>query len=569
MRALLVVFATCAAALAADAPRLNVSVFATAPDVMKYLSTAAQRATASERLKRLGVSRVFLQGRLKDDYIPPERMRVVRDDMIARGFRVAGGLDFLPGERYGVKQTGKLSWMNYEDRKTRVDLAEFFREYAPLFDEIILDDSFCTDDRGAESERARGTRSWSDYRQRLMVRVLEESMLAPARAARPDVGLIVKYPQWYDRFHLFGYDPVRMSALASRVWVGTETRDPRTARLGYVQPTEGYINFRWLASVAGEKVEGAWFDYLDCSARNFVDQAYQSVLAGARELTFWHLEPVMEDHPGNALFAGHLADLRTLAAKVQGRAVKGIAFYKPVASVCDENMYMADYLAMLGLPIAPVAAYPDAFRVAFLGVQASSDAHLVVKMRRHLAAGATLILTPALLRRLGRDGVALAGVNVSQTAQPAKAAEVMWNGSSVALAAPLDVEGEIREHGATVLMRARIDASQVPLVTSRSIGKGRVMVWNLRTFSEADFEKVGETLLPPRPLALSDLPEELSNELRRLALDPLGVRLEAPAGVAYYMMGGAHCLYNFQDRALDVKLNGETLKLAANGLLWK
>ncbi len=569
MRTLLVVVATCAAALAAGAPRLNVSVFATAPDVAKYLSTAAQRAAASERLQRLGVTRIFLQGRLQDHYIPPARMREVRDDMIARGFRVAGGLDFLPGEQFGVKQTGKLSWMNYENRKTCADLAEFFRAYAPLFDEIILDDSFCTGDRSPESERARGHRSWSDYRQRLMVRVLEECMLAPARAARSDARLIVKYPQWYDRFQLFGYDPVRMSALAWRVWVGTETRDPRTPRLGYVQPTEGYINFRWLASVAGGKVEGAWFDYLDCSAQNFVDQAYQSVLAGARELTFWHLEAVMEGHPGNALFARRLDDLRTLAGKVHGRAAEGMAYYKPAGSESDENMYLADYLAMLGLPIAPVAAYPDGFRVAFLGVQAAGDAHLVSKIRRHLATGATLILTPALLRRLGRDGVELAGVSVSATAQPAQAAEALWNRSSVALAAPLDVEREVHERGAKVLMRARIDGSVVPLVTSHEAGKGRVMVWNLRTFSEADFQKAGEMLLPPRPLALSNLPEELANGLRRMALDPLGVQLEAPAGVAYYILGGAHCLYNFRDRELDVVFHGKKVKLAANGLFWK
>jgi hypothetical protein len=569
MRTLLAVVATCFTALAADAPGLSVSVFATAPDVAKYLSTAGQRAAASARLKRLGVTRVFLEGRLQDAYIPPAQMREIRDDMIARGFRVAGGLDFLPGEHFGVKQTGKLSWMNYESRKTREDLAEFFRAYAPLFEEFILDDSFCTDDRSPESERARGARSWSDYRQRLMARVLEESMLAPARAARADVKFIVKYPQWYDRFHLFGYDPVRLSALSSRVWVGTEVRDPKTARLGYVQPTEGYVNFRWLAAMAGDKVEGAWFDYLDCSAQNFVDQAYQSVLAGARDLTFWHLEAVMEDHPGNALFKRRLADLQALAAKVRGRQAEGIAFYKPVGSASDENMYLPDYLAMLGLLIAPVAAYPDGFRVAFLGAQAAGDPHLAQKMRRHLATGATLIVTPALLRRLGRDGAELAGVNVPAKAQPAQAVEAGWNGSSVALAAPLDVEREIRERGAMVLVRARAGGVEVPLVTNRAAGRGRVMMWNLRTFSDADFEKVGEVLLPPRPLALSDIPEELSNEMRRLALDPLHIQLEAPNGVTYYLLGGAHCLYNFRNEAVVVKLNGDKLRLAANGWLWK
>jgi hypothetical protein len=569
MRTLIVLLATCFAALAAEDGRLKVSVFATAPDIEKYLSTPAQRAAATERLKRLGATRVFLEGRLKDDYIPPERMRVVRDDMIARGFEVAGALDFVPGEQFGVKHTGKLSFMNYESRKTREDLAAFFRQQAPLFEEIIIDDSFCTDDRGPESERARGNRSWSEYRMRLMTRVLEQSMLAPARAARPGANIIVKYPQWYDRFHLFGYDPARMSQLASRVWVGTEVRDPKTPRFGYVQPTEGYINFRWIASVAGAKVEGAWFDFLDCSARNFIDQAYQSVLAGAHDLTFWHLEPVMENHPGNALFAERLDDLRALAAKVRGRAAEGIAYYKPVASASDENMYLADYLAMLGLPVAPVGSYPDGFRVAFLGVQAAADPQLAAKMRRHLAQGATLIVTPALLRRLGRHGVNLAGVAVSAAAQPTQAAEVFWDGSSIALSTPLDVEREIRERGATVLMRARAGSAEVPLVASRAAGKGRVMMWNVRTFSEADFEKVGEVLLPPRPLGLASLPEELSNELRRLALSPLGVTLEAPAGVAYYILGGAHCLYNFQNAAVDVKLNKEKLKLPANGWLWK
>jgi len=569
MRTRLVVLATCFTALAAGGDTLRVSVFATAPDIDKYLSTTAARNRACERLKWIGATRLFLQGRLKDTYIPPKRMREIRDDMVARGFQVAGGLDFVPGEGYGVKQTGKLAWLNYQNPKTREDLAAYFRAQAPLFDEFILDDAFCTDDRSAESERARGSRSWSDYRRRLMVDVLEHSMLAPARAAHPGVKFIVKFPQWYDRFHLYGYEPVRMSELSSRVWIGTETRNPAIKRLGYVQPTEGYINYRWLAMVARGKAEGAWFDFLDCTARNFVDQAYQSVLAGARELTFWHLEPVMEDHPGNALFAARLDDLRALAAKVHGRAAEGIAFYKPVASASSENMYLADYLAMFSLPIAPVDSYPDKFRVVFLGVQAAADRQLLTKLRRHLDSGATVIVTPALVRALGREGTRLSGVAVSATAQPAQASEAKWNGSSITLAVPLDVESNVRDRGAMVHMRARVGSSEVPLVTSRAAGKGRVIVWNLRTFSEADFEKAGEVLLPPAPLALASLPRELANELRRIALEPLRVTLEAPAGVAYYMLGGAHCLYNFQNGPLDVKLNGRTLKLAANGWLWK
>ncbi|MEN6603589.1 MAG: hypothetical protein ABFD86_14340, partial [Bryobacteraceae bacterium] len=74
---------------------------------------------------------------------------------------------------------------------------------------------------------------------------------------------------------------------------------------------------------------------------------------------------------------------------------------------------------------------------------------------------------------------------------------------------------------------------------------------------------------PPRPLGLSEIPDELANELRRTALDPLRLALVAPAGVAYYVLGGAHCLYNFRNSEVEVTLSGEKLKLAADGWFWK
>ena len=151
-------------------------------------------------------------------------------------------------------------------------------------------------------------------------------MIDPARAARPDIRMIIKFPQWYDRFHLFGYDPPRMAALFDQVWVGTEVRDPKTRRMGYVQPTEGYMNFRWLASVAGTKTTGAWFDHIECPANVFADQAFMSVLAGARELTLFRLGDLMEGHPGDAVLARRMPELFELAAKVSGKQPHGCRF---------------------------------------------------------------------------------------------------------------------------------------------------------------------------------------------------------------------------------------------------
>ena len=132
--------------------------------------------------------------------------------------------------------------------------------------------------------------------------------------------------------------------------------------------------WRWLTSIAGRKVRGAWFDHIECSAQNFVDQAWQSVLAGAQELTLFHLGDLMTPHPGDALLADRMSELHKLAARVRGKSRRGIAFYKPPGSESSENMYLADYLGMIGLPILPAAQYPMEAKVAFLPVQAAADA---------------------------------------------------------------------------------------------------------------------------------------------------------------------------------------------------
>ena len=484
---------------------LRVSVYATAGGVNRYLATEPGRRQAIAALKRLSVSKVFLEGRRGDEYVPPELLRAARDDFRQAGLEVAGGIATVPGKTFGVRQTGPLAWLDYEAGKTRRDIAAFFRENAAVFDEIIVDDFYCTMDVSPASERARGQRPWGEYRRDLLVSLIEPMIAAPARAVRPGISLIIKFPQWYDRFHLFGYDPARMPAAFDRVWVGTEVRNPATARMGFVQPTEGYINFRWLAAVAGAKVEGAWFDHIECTARNFLDQAYQSVLAGARELTLFSLFDVMEGHPGHALLRAAMPELRELALKVRRAPLRGVAYYKPAGSDAGDNLYLMDYIAMLGIPVVPVAQYPAGAKAAILGVQAAADTALLEHMRRHVDSGATLVLTSGLLQRLGDEG-------------------------------------------------ARLVAA----------GRGRVLVWNVRTFSEQDFRDAGEYLLAPRELDLSAM-----RPPREALLAALGIRFSAPPGVALYLFGTAQCLYNFHSRPVRVRIDGADLNLGANALLWR
>jgi hypothetical protein len=430
---------------------LKLSVYATAGNVQNYLVKPETRARVEQALRRLHVSGIFLEGRRGDEYVPPAVLAELRKHFESRGMAVAGGIATVPGKNFGERQNTTLGWLNWESEKTRRDIAGFFRENAEVFDTLIVDDFFCTADTSPASEKARGDREWGPYRQELLLGLVKPLM------RRSGVKLIIKYPQWYDRFHKFGYDPARMSPLFDRVWCGTEVRNPETRRMGYTQPTQGYMNFRWISAVTGGRLEGAWFDHIECTAQNFLDQAWQSVLAGAREITLFHLGDVVEGHPGHALLEAAWPEMERVAERIRGKRLGGVAYYKPDGSDPADNMYLMDYLGMLGVPVVPAAEYPAAARSAILGAQAGDDLKLAEKVERHLRSGARIAMTPALLKKV-----------------PA-------------------------------LERFR----------------NRVFVWDVRTFSEEDFRETGEWLLPPKPLALSKLPREEADRLRQKLGVPL------------------------------------------------
>lgn len=555
----------CPAALAVA---LQLSVYCTAGDVDHFLGTAAARQQVLHALQPLKMTRVFLEGRRGEQYVSPGHLRELRDWFAAQGIRCSGGIATVPGGSFGQRQQGGLAWLNWESQKTQADVAGYFAENAPVFPELVVDDFFCTGDTSPEAERAKGKRSWGEYRRDLLASLINPLMVNPTRAAHRQTRLILKFPQWYDRFHLYGYDPLRMPGHFDQVWVGTEVRDPETRRMGFVQPTEGYMNFQWLASQAGSKVHGAWFDHIECSAQNFLDQAYLSVLAGARELTLFSLNDLMGGHPGDALLAAKWPELCVLAERVQRMPRRGMAYYKPAGSDGSENLYLADYLGMIGLPILPVARYPMDAAVAFLPVQAAADPRLLENMRQHLDRGSTLVLTPALVRALGQAGAQLAGVEPGSGSEAASAKTMRVDRESVDLATPLELDAALKARDCQVNMSAGVGERPVPFLTSRAVGRGRILVMNVRTFSEDDFGKAGEYLLAPKALGLPKIPQLVADTIRSELLRPLHVGLRGPAGVGVLLFRKQACFYNFRAESARLQYQGEIIGLAPHQCVW-
>ena len=357
--------------LIAAGQALRISVYTPAGTVNKYLSTPDDRAKAAAIMQRFKVSKIWIEGRRGDQYVTPELLTAARDDFRARGFAVSGGLTTVPGKTFGVQSNPGRTWMNFQAEQTQKEIAHFYTGEC----------RHLRRNHGGRFLRDRGhhTRIGERPRKSLLVRVPQEAVSGADRFGHAEAGPCGK--TFYARHHQIpavvrdvphprlrssgnggGSQPDlgRHARRATRTRTRTVSSCPRKA----TSTTGG-----WPRTPA-KKQAAAWFDHLDCTAQNFVDQAYQSVLAGAPELTLFNLGNLMEGHPGQAPFVAALPELFDLADKMRGRAVDGVYYYKPPASDGMENAYLMDYLAMIGLPVVPQANYPSAARVLFLGRQA-------------------------------------------------------------------------------------------------------------------------------------------------------------------------------------------------------
>ncbi|HRK35157.1 MAG TPA: hypothetical protein PLJ47_11235, partial [Candidatus Hydrogenedentes bacterium] len=89
-----------------------------------------------------------------------------------------------------------------------------------------------------------------------------------------------------------------------------------------------------------------------------------------------------------------------------------------------------------------------------------------------------------------------------------------------------------------------------------TVNGASVCVLNTRTFSQADYDAVGEVLLPPRQLGLIALPQAAVEVIRDAFTQPLGYTMNAPARVTLQPLGSAgYVIQNYNDRRVTVTLS--------------
>jgi hypothetical protein len=376
------------------------STLFTARDVRDYLSTDKGRSEALDFCRKLGISKVYVEA-FRDGYQPDAKaLETARDFFRLAGLRVSG---CVTTTGVGKPSSGWDVAVCYTNHKNQERLESIFRFAAGIFDEIMIDDFFFTDCQCSECAAAKGSMSWQQYRQKLMLEMARDRVLGPAKQVNPKVKVILKYPQWYDKFQDRGYIVDRETELFDRIWVGTELRDPSSDEWGHRQQYGGYFFYRWLSDVAGEKIGGGWFDPFGTNATFYFDQALITVLAGAPEVFLFHYGSLISSQykEQTEALTVHRKEFEELSKLVGNWA--GIPAYKPVSSEPGDEPYVFDQIGMLAIPLAPTAHFPDKARAALFTLHSLKDVEFVAKLTSFLNAGGTALVSEGLAHALNDD----------------------------------------------------------------------------------------------------------------------------------------------------------------------
>jgi hypothetical protein len=390
------------------------STLFTAQNVRDLLATEEGSRAALDWCRKTAVTKVYLET-FRDGYqAKREVLQQIKQRFQAAGIEVSG---CVTPTQVGKRSTGWSPISCYTDPPTQEHLGRIFEYTAGLFDEIMIDDFWFTDCTCKECEAARKARkvtigektwpvagdSWEDYRCELLVRLSQERILAPARRVNPKVKQIIKYPQWYDRFHERGYAVLRETADFDRIWVGTETRDYADKRWGGTPQYEAYFIMRWLGGIGGPKCGGGWYDPYGTTEKTYLEQARQTVLAGARESMLFCYGSLLQDTGPKNIEAlrGHIPELFAVAEQVGRRPIVGVAAYKPANSHPENESVVFDFVGMMGLPLAPCHEFPTEAKAGFFSVHALKDPALASRLADFIAAGKPTLVTDGLAKALG------------------------------------------------------------------------------------------------------------------------------------------------------------------------
>jgi hypothetical protein len=555
--------ALCAASTLAAAGQyknFNVAIYVVV-NTGRQLADAGVLAKQYERVSsQMRFDKVYFEVYRNHQFADENAIEPIKKFFADKGVAVSGGVTLAAGGTGG--QFGTFDYENPRDReecKRAVELA------ARHFDEIILDDFFFYTTKSDADIAAKGKRSWTEYRLAKMREAAKNLVLGPARAVNPRVKVIIKYPNWYEHFQGLGYDLDQEAKLFDFIYTGTETRDPEiTDQL--LQQYLSYGIYRYFDNIrpnGGNR--GGWVDtfsvrYVD----RYAEQLWDTMLAKAPEITLFSWAPLASDQPveagdrtawssrptsfnwdemtkgsktsGWARVAGYsLEQVDGVLGKL-GKPI-GLAAYKPYQSSGED--YLHTYLGNLGIPIELTPEFPTAASMVLLTESAKGDPNIVRKIKGQLTAGKSVVITSGLLRAL--QGKGIEDIAEWEYTDHKVAISTFLNGfgagngtslNDPAANEPPIVFPEIRfyTNDSWALIRGVSNAKGFPILLMNRYSRGVLYV----------------LAIPDNMGDLYQLPQGVTNVIRRYLLADFPVRIDAPSRVSLFAYdNGSYVVQSF------------------------
>jgi hypothetical protein len=518
-------------------------------------------------------------------YIETHRDRILVDDATleaAKQFFASKGVAVAGGITYTVSEPNRFETFSYSNPEHRKAVQRIAEHTARHFDEFILDDFFFTSTKSEFDVKARGERSWTDYRLAVMEDAAKNLVIDPAKRVNPKVKVVIKYPNWYDHFPALGFNLARGPRLFDGIYTGTETRDAvRSAQ--HLQPYLGYNIMRYFENIAPGRNGGGWVDTGGATYyHRYAEQLWMTLFArAAPEITLFDIRQMLypldpkKSSPrqmtptsfsfgrvvdpvkaadGTTFTPGHYARVAGVSFEAVdgllgrlGRPV-GVKSYKPYNSQGSED-FLQNYIGMAGVPVEMVPAFPADEPVVLLTAQAAADPKIVGLIEAQLRGGKTVVITSGLLQTL--------------------------QGRGLARIAELEHSGRVAQVGQYIVGRGEIVSGPpvlIPQITYRTNDSWELVSavdgdngWPL--LHDADYldGQLQVLTIPENFADLSNYPEPVLNAIRRVVTAALPVKLEAPGKVSLFVYdNGTFIVHNFRDEPVDA---GVTIRADAAGLV--
>jgi hypothetical protein len=353
-------------------------------------------------------NKVWLETYRTNQEIPEADVRKVKQFFESKGIKTSGG---MMADMGGPPGDGLRSfcWTNpaHRERFKRVVALT-----ASIFDEIIFDDLWMFNCRCDLCQRAKGDKTWQEYRLAVMKDVGENLAVKNAKSVNPKVNLIFKPPNWYEQYQFAGYNLEAQPKVFDMIYAGTETRDTENT-VQHLQPYQSYGLMRYFEHIKPGKFGGGW---VDPGARQtltrFAEQLEDTLFARPKEITIWAWGELLESlrqsdgsTKPTSILAAVAGDSYDKMDSFMGKlgTPYGVASYKPYHS--SGEMYLHHYMGMIGVPMDIYPEFPEDRDTILLTEHAKFDPQIVDKIVKHLNANKTVVLTTGFLKAMQGKGI--------------------------------------------------------------------------------------------------------------------------------------------------------------------